>query len=353
MRGPFLRVLETASTQKKADKIAAKLKNQGYHTIYTLHDSGSGFFQIGTFDETRLADVDKMDDTMYEKVNCQFCNTPVSKNRFFKCINCGKSECLQCGLNRLYGGQIPLIHRCGYDDFEFLADIGKCRSCGQPLGFRSAPQSLRFRMIAKVVPTGQAMMVHGMIATFGAEEIFIENEVGKIFKMNLAYISQMRDNTVNFEDWLKLLGAIKTNYRRMAWSTNYVVNVLGGFFGGLKYIQRQDVSSQKMRALKPYLTMMSDLTSSLFVSLANVHYGPAKLNELIDSTVNQLSASIGSGIDEKFIIALKNIRNFNNSDDFLDLKDNVDIVILPEQIIRIMYEYPATLNCNCRNTVNQ
>jgi hypothetical protein len=212
------------------------------------------------------------------------------------------------------------------------------------LGFRSAPQSLRMRMIAKIVPTGQAMLVFGMMASFGAEEIFIENEVGHIHQLNLSKINKIRTQRLDYVEWLDLLKSIKSNYQRMSWSTNYVVDVLGMFLGLLNK-GKKNISSDKMKALKPYMNMMSQMTDTLVSALGQEKFDESKFHAGLDPIIAQLSPNAGKGIDVVFVKALERIKDFKNFADFQELKDHVNILVLPEQIVRIMGSYPPTLDC--------
>lgn len=247
IQGPFIKVYQTFRDQNKANKFVESLKQKGETELFTYHDIKSGLFHVGTFDYARLAIFNQMNNAPnMERIPCNVCNSLVSENDFFKCQNCGMFECAACGLNRLYGGKIPIIHSCGQDDFEFLANIGSCVRCKQPLGFRSVPQAIRMRMMAGTL-VGRAAMVSGIVGCYVAEELFIEKEIVKIYNLNRSLHATLLQATHDRTIWFPAFIALKSNYHRMFWSVSYIKEVLQ------KYL--------KLFGVKPNLEVNAKLNS--------------------------------------------------------------------------------------------
>ncbi|NHJ49008.1 MAG: hypothetical protein FK733_14575 [Asgard group archaeon] len=224
LRDPFIKVIQTCYNQNKANKIVANLKSKGYKELFTYHNLKTGTFSIGTFDYSKLNIFDQMNAKL-SKVPCHVCGRPTNENSFFKCINCGMFECIHCGMKRLYNGKIPVIHNCGHDDFEFLANVGPCSKCTQPLGFRAVPQTIRMHMMASTL-VGRAAMVNGIVGCYAAEELFIEKEIVKIYNAGRGLHAALLNSTENMGIWFKAFFALKSNYNRLAWSSSYVKDVL-------------------------------------------------------------------------------------------------------------------------------
>lgn len=224
---PWIKILKTANSQEQANKIVQKLQKKGYGDIATIpHQTNSKEFQIGIFDESKIDEVDELDCktvTTYEK--CVSCKKSKVETRFFVCVNCDTWECYTCGFKRLFNEKIPNVHICGKDNFQILANMGPCIKCGEPLGFKSIPPMLKFKIMSKLSIGKVQMMTLGLIGAFSAEKIFLDKEISLTYKATLQLIDIYKNGISNPDEWLKLYKKILSNILRLEWSCDYILQV--------------------------------------------------------------------------------------------------------------------------------
>lgn len=258
LKTPFIKVIQSCSNENEARKIEESLKTQGYKELITFHDFQTGRYNIGVFDYSRLNIFDQLNNMgNMNREKCDSCGRPISENDFFKCVNCDYWECADCGMARLYNGKIPVIHNCGHDDFEFLANVGQCNRCKQPLGFRAVPQKIRMYMMANTL-VGRAGMVRGIVGCYAVEEIFIEKEIIKMYNMNRQLHKTLLDSINDTSKWFPTFIAIKANFQRMAWSADYIKSVLNMYLTmfGLK---SNPVVIAKLDSIIPHLVLFKEM----------------------------------------------------------------------------------------------
>jgi hypothetical protein len=257
---PWIFVLKTARTRKKAEALVEKLKKKGYGEIALLPPQGDFYvFRIGILDESHFSFIETLEKISgMDYLRCNVCGKNENENRFFKCINCGFLECNACGFKRLYNNEIPIVHQCGRDDFEFLADVGKCLNCGEPLGFKSIPQTLRVKMIGNVPIGRMQMMTAGAIGYFNAEKLFIDKEIMKIFETSKNLYSQLKQARSNPSEWMRLYRSIKLNFLRIGWSSSYILDVIDMFLNKAKKDVFKKISN-KLKMIMQEIRLQSAL----------------------------------------------------------------------------------------------
>ena len=242
--GPWMKVLATAKDESKAKKIVEKLKKKGYGEVMTVRSNQkSDAIRIGIFDEEQVAQFDEQTkDPLFKQEKCDTCGAMESENRFFKCNNCGFWECHACGVKRLFHGEVPLVHQCGKDNFEFLGNIGPCGRCGEALSFRSAPQGLRVRMMAKIPVARLQMMTLGSIGCFTADKCFLEKEIWWVLKWTMGLVEQLKLHRADSIEWFRIYIKIKSNLVRAEWSASYVVNIIDQFLQKMEPVLNRPVN---------------------------------------------------------------------------------------------------------------
>ncbi|UYP48811.1 hypothetical protein NEF87_005096 [Candidatus Lokiarchaeum ossiferum] len=346
--GPFLKVLHTVNSPKKVPKVIEKLRKKGYDPVFSIQNPKSGKIDIGIFDESRLNVLDQFNNSpRYKKEKCPICGKMISENQFFKCVNCDAHECVECGMKRLYNNVVPVIHTCGEDNFEFLGNIGQCFKCHQLLGFRAAPQTLRMKMIAKVVPSGQAMLIVGMKGIFHADKVYIENEIHHIFKQNRLLLSHLKD-IQSEEKWFQTIKTIRSNYLRMGWSASYITSVLNKYIRLLNRTN-QSLSDRKMQELDQYLQLMENLTLILVNCQDPQIYNQKIAKLLLEKNIMQLEPNVGKFIDISFFDALKAINECNTAgnlkSNLFHIRNHIENVVTLSQIDEIIENFPFQNLC--------
>ncbi|MFW9922723.1 MAG: hypothetical protein ACFFDW_05460 [Candidatus Thorarchaeota archaeon] len=345
LKTPFIKVLQSGSNEREAQKIQENLKAQGYKELITFQDFQTGRYDVGVFDYSRLNIFDQLNNMgNMKKETCDSCGRPISENDFFKCINCGYWECVDCGMTRLYGGKIPLIHNCGHDDFEFLANVGQCKRCKQPLGFRAVPQKIRMYMMANTL-VGRAGMVRGIIGCYAVEEIFIEKEIIKIYNMNRMLPTTLLESINDTTKWFPTFIAIKANYLRMAWSSDYVKEVLSMYlkmFG----LQSNPKVTMQLNSILPHFVlfkemalildrrMRGEIPSQQLIDYINKIYPTLKANNMISPRMEQalLKLSELSPILDK-------------RENFSEYAQHISTFFQLDMLDSLMQNYQGTLKC--------
>lgn len=350
---PWVKVLKTAKKESKAKMIAEQLMKQGYDIVATLPPQGNfKVYRIGIFDESQISIFDKLNQISgmnFER--CKSCGKQENENNFFKCVNCGFWECRECGLHRLYNGQIPLIHKCGEDDFEFLADIGKCVNCGEPMGFRSIPQKLRAQMMGKVRVSSMQMMTLGIIGCFTAEKQFIEKEITKVFESTKVLFKKLKEQHSNPNEWLKTYKCIKSNFLRSDWSASYVLDVLDMFLSKMSKTGKPayEEISKKLYNILPELRIKGDIHHNI-CNIIDKKISKSQYNDFltrVDQFINSPNAPYYSQKEKNAIKELQSLSiQIQDPNSFSKYAPLIEDLILIEGIETILNQYTTSLKCD-------
>ncbi|MFX1438253.1 MAG: hypothetical protein ACFFAA_13845 [Promethearchaeota archaeon] len=347
---PWIKVLKTAKNESKAKAIVEKLMKQGYDIVATLPPQGnSKLFRIGIFDEKPISMFDKLNQISGMNFElCKSCGKQVNENNFFKCVNCGYWECRDCGTHRLYEGQVPLLHTCGEDDFESLANIGNCANCGEPMGFRSVPQKLRAQMMGKIRVSSMQMMTLGIIGCFTAEKQFIEKEISKIFESTKLLFEKLKGQHSNPNEWLKTYKSIKSNFLRSDWSASYVLDVLDMFLSRTGRLAYEEIST-KLKNLLPELR----IKGSIHAYICNIickNISKSQYDEFLANVsqfMNNPKAPYYSQKEKNAITELRALSNqIQDPNLFNKYAPLIEDLILIDDIVTMLNQYPPHLKCD-------
>nr|MDO8112645.1 hypothetical protein [Candidatus Sigynarchaeota archaeon] len=339
--GPWLKIIQTANDEVTAKAFADRLKKQ-YSEVAVIHpNQNSPVFQIGIYDETKVSYFDQMDNSStYKKEKCDACGVPESENRFFKCVNCGFWECYNCGAKRLYNGKIPVVHTCGVDDFQFLGNIGACAKCGEPMGFRSIPQSLRIRAMGKNLVSKMSMMSAGIIGYYLSEKIFIEKELFWEFEDTKDITARITQHRHDPAEWFKLYRHIKSNFKRMEWGASYIINVLDKFLNAAQKNVYQDTST-KIQSMHKALTLQSKLHDGIVAYIDSNTVLPK-----FDQFLAQFAPFLPSQSARSAIAKLQQMgEKLRDTTWFIEYASLIEELIITKPIEDIMFKYPARLKC--------
>lgn len=347
--GPWLKVLKTTKNEKKAKELSQKYIKKGYGDVAVMSSPEKpGEFQVAIFDETNLSYFDELEkNSALRMEKCDQCGKQTNENRFFKCINCGFWECMDCGIKRLFNNKIPTIHTCGEDDFEFLGNIGKCGKCGEPLGFRSIPQSLRARLMAKVPIGRMQMMTLGLAGCFTAEKCFIEKEILKTFESTIILSSSLKSSRQNPPDWLNYYASIKSNLLRMEWSASYILKVIEPMLGAMK-TDPFKIIGEKIGTVFQELNLQAALHSHLQALIQ----GKGKIEQVKPFLDQSAKFFAGPGVQ---IYGNSAQKSFNFLNDMADQLHKIDQFpqyapeieeLLQFPVTRLIFEkFPSELRC--------
>lgn len=266
----WIKVLKTGKNKEQAEKLVQKLANKGYQDLITLPPRGSyQKFRIGIFDESKLKIIDELNaKSRLKNQTCVFCGKSDNENNFFKCFNCGIQECYSCGFKRLFNKELPKIHNNDIDNFKILSNIGSCIKCRESLGFKSIPQKLRIIIMSKVPIGRKEMILYGMTGVFSTEKMFIDKEISLIYEDTLILIESIKNNNLNFTEWLKIYKNIISNMVRIEWSSDYILKVSDQFFKLVKRVYYREIS-MKMQYINPNFQLQTDLHKRIFTMIKN------------------------------------------------------------------------------------
>ncbi|OLS15866.1 MAG: hypothetical protein RBG13Loki_0506 [Promethearchaeota archaeon CR_4] len=353
--GPWMKFLATAKDESRAKKIVEKLKKEGYGEVFTVHvnQKKKDAIQIGIFDEEQVALFDEeTKGTRYKQEKCAVCGRIESENRFFKCQNCGFWECQDCGIKRLYHGEVPLVHQCGKDSFEFLGNIGSCDKCGEALSFRSAPQGLRVRMMAKTPIARTQMMTLGSIGCFTADKCFIEKEIWWVLKWTKNLADQLKFYHTDPTEWFLFYTQIKSNLVRAEWSASYVLDVIDKFFQQMEPLLRRSLdpfkdTSVRLQNLFPLLNLQALLHKNT-LTFINSWVDPFVYDQFL-AHIEQNIQGNGQLFSERPKEAIANLRRLGSKIQdmayFSSFAPLIETLIFAEMLDNLMNQYPIHLQC--------
>lgn len=347
---PWIKVLKTAKNESKAKTIAEQLMKQGHGIVATLPPQGnSKVFRIGIFDENQISIFDKLNQISGMNLErCKSCGKQVNENNFFKCVNCGYWECRECGSHRLYDGQVPLLHTCGEDDFDSLADIGKCANCGEPMGFRSVPQKLRVQMMGKIRVSSMQMMTLGIMGCFTAEKQFIEKEITKIFESTKFLFEKLKDQHSNPNEWLKTYKSIKSNFLRSDWSASYVLDVLDMFLSRTGRLAYEEISI-KLKNLLPELRIKGSIHTNIY-NIINKTISKSQYDEFLTKVYQFMTNPNAPYYSQKEKNAITGLRALSNQIQDLNLFNKyaplIEDLILIDDIVTMLNQSAPQLKCD-------
>ncbi|MFX1298604.1 MAG: hypothetical protein ACFFD2_27565 [Promethearchaeota archaeon] len=342
--------MKTAKKENKAKMIAEQLMKQGHDIVATLPPQGNfKVYRIGIFDESHISIFDKLNQISGMNIErCKSCGKQENENNFFKCINCGFWECHECGLHRLYKGQIPLIHNCGEDDFEFLADIGKCVNCGEPMGFRSIPQKLRAQMMGKIRVSSMQMMTLGIMGCFTAEKQFIEKEIAKTMESTKVLFEKLKQLHANPNKWLKVYKSIKSNFLRSDWSTSYILDVLDMFLSMKGKIAYEEISI-KLKNLLPEFRIKASIHEHIY-NIFNNAISKSQYDEFLTKVyqfMNSPNAPYYSQKEKNAIAGLQSLSiQIQDPNLFNKYAPLIEDLILIDDIVTMLNQYTPPLKCD-------
>ena len=353
--GPWMKVLATAKDESKAKKIVEKLKKDGYGEIITARSNQKkkDAIKIGIFDEGQVSLFDEeTKGALFKQEKCDSCGRMESANRFFKCKNCGFWECHACGVKRLFHEEVPLVHQCGKDNFEFLGNIGPCCRCGEALSFRSVPQGLRVRMMAKIPTARLQMMTLGSIGCFTADKIFIEKEIWWVLKWTKGLIEQLKLHHLDWIEWFRIYTNIKSNLVRAEWSASYILNVIDNFFQQMEPVLKRPLdpiknTSERLRNTLPLLNLQAMLHKNT-LSFINNGVDPALYDQFLASVEQDILRN-GQLFSQEQKDAISNLRRLGAKIQdmayFSTYAPIIENLIFAQMLDNLMNQYPINLQC--------
>ena len=346
---PWIKVLKTANNKEQAQKIVEKLQKKGYHDLVTISpQSNNKKYQIGIFDDSKIDIFDEMDAKSGLKMEkCGVCGKSKYETKFFLCTNCDAWECYPCGVKRLFKANIPNIHICGQDNFEFLANIGPCVNCGEPLGFKSIPPKLRIQMMSKL-PTGKIqMMTLGLIGAYSAEKIFLDKEISVIYESTLQLIDSYKKGNLIPYEWLKLYKSIKSNILRLEWSCDYILQVSDNVLNSVKKNIYQEIS-KKMKMIHSELEFQKVLHSTI-VNLIENKISKSDYNNVLSAFVNVMNTEFAQLFSQEAKDAIAKLSTLSdqiqNNSNFNELYHLIGELFFTNYIKEVMNKIPAHLKC--------
>ncbi len=218
---PF-KVLKSFSSKEKAEEYAQRLLKDAVESQIISSPKTPNKFDVAVVDPERI-------DQYFREVEqksmglkqCTICGKNTNENRFYKCCVCGFWECETCGTQRLFPNGLPTPHFCNEDEFEFLGNIGSCRYCRRPMGFRSMHQSLRVQMAGKTT-IGRVALCTPVVGCLVADLAFVRKEIEVLLTEAHSLTRQLHTQQGNWDTWLKSFDAVMGNYSRLSWSSDYL-----------------------------------------------------------------------------------------------------------------------------------
>jgi hypothetical protein len=349
LKKPWVKVLKTARNEEKANKIAMEMRPK-YGEVALLHpDQDNKEYRIAIFNEDMYAEVDKMDKLQGSRQKvCPICGKLDYQNRFFKCISCQSEECYACGSKRHFHDEVPLIHECGRDHFEFLGNIGSCPECHQPLNFKSIPQALRVRMMGRVIISRTLMMGQGILGSYNAEKLFLDKEITLSQAQLRMQITELHElaSKGNVEAWIMKHDNCRATLRRIFWSADYIINVTDETLNQLQRNIYADIS-EKYAPWIPVLNMLATLHDGLSTSI-RVGVEQPRFNGFISDYAKYIDRNRDL-FPDNVIAALDVLKRLSNRihdpSNFNEYGPAVETLLMMDIIDLMMNKHPSTLDC--------
>jgi len=345
----WMKIFAKAKSKKKADKKVEELRKKGYKEDLVVIEQADNKFAIATFDENGFKIFDELNKKIgYKNIQCFACGKMINENNFFRCFHCGYLECSDCGKKRLFNNEIPIIHICGRDNFEFLANIGPCKGCGEPLTFRSAPQLLRMRMIGKITIGRTHIYSMGLIGCFLAEKVFIEKELDHTISLLINQLKKLKDSHNNIEIWLQNLEHVTATFNRIGWSASYIIENVDPLMLKRRNVDMYGYISNKLRV---YLNEC-DIILAILNGITNYRLGSIPKEKYLN-TLSQILQLFETQFaefynDNEREILRKLIQfddNILDNGKILEILNDIETIITPKISIEIHDKFPSTLIC--------
>ncbi len=310
----LVKVLGRYSTDAEAQQKAQELSKAGHKSVAVLPPQGSGadanVYLVGILDRSFFDTLERGNATA-KQIQCPVCKKMMPEPSFFKCWNCWTLECIECGQRRLFPEKLPQVHVPAPDGMHNThnhpENVGTCRQCKQPIGYKSMPMRLRLEMVADDAD-GQMILMISKYGPIHGDLWLIGIELNELVQ-NARNISSNLPNILarGQQEWFANLAQLHQTCRRIDWSSDYQIFMLRDIVGhgtprdeDDKYLINQNVRLQKMARIG------GDITNHLIAMLTNEEKGE-DFNATIDKILSGMTQD--NTFSEKQVQATEYLKN--------------------------------------------